>query len=124
MRLRHSVAHRISATMSLDRRRWPPHSKGGCRGAGRYRQKSLNCGRNIRSAYTTSRFPKLSETFILNEIIEIERLGSMVELFPLQREDEPVVHSEAREWVRRAHYCPFLSLRVVAAQLHWLRTNP
>jgi len=78
----------------------------------------------MRIAYTTSRFPKLSETFILNEIIEIERLGSMVELFPLQREDEPVVHSEAREWVRRAHYCPFLSLRVVAAQLHWLRTNP
>lgn len=75
-------------------------------------------------AYTMSRFPKLSETFILNEITEIERLGSGIELFPLQREDEPVVHPEARRWVGRAHFSPFVSPRVLAAQLYWLRKRP
>ena len=75
-------------------------------------------------AYVMSRFPKISETFILNEIIELERSGVPVEVFPLHREHEPVRHREAESLVRRAHYTPLLSREVAAAQAWWLRTSP
>lgn len=71
-----------------------------------------------------SRFPKVSETFILNEIIELERLGMQVEVFPLIRQREAVVHAEARDLVARAHYQRPLSRTVAAAQLHWLWRAP
>ena len=40
----------------------------------------------IRVAYVMSRFPKLTETFVLDEMIAVERHGATVELFPLLRE--------------------------------------
>src|SRR5688572_10160667 len=75
-------------------------------------------------AYMMSRFPKLSETFILYEILQLERQGLNVELFPLQREHEAVVHSEAAPVVERACFSPFVSRHVVAAQLYWLLHSP
>jgi glycosyltransferase involved in cell wall biosynthesis len=71
-----------------------------------------------------SRFPKLSETFILAEIQAVEEQGLQVELFPLLREREDVVHSEARPLAARAHYQPFLSLPILGSQLHFLRRRP
>ena len=47
-------------------------------------------------AYIVSRFPKLTETFVLYEITEMERLGVTVEIYPLQRGREHVVHSQVR----------------------------
>src|SRR5262245_6727665 len=78
----------------------------------------------MKIAYLTSRFPKVSETFILLEIVEQERLGNQVELYPLRLERQPVMHREARRIVERAHYHPFLSLQVVGATLHFLRRRP
>ncbi|MBO9343930.1 MAG: colanic acid biosynthesis glycosyltransferase WcaL, partial [Roseiflexus sp.] len=46
-------------------------------------------------AYTMSRFPKITETFILIEMLELERQGVRVEIFPLIREREPVQHADA-----------------------------
>ena len=37
-------------------------------------------------AYVMSRFPKLTETFILDELVAVDRQGCAVELFPLLRE--------------------------------------
>ena len=62
-----------------------------------------------------SRFPKVTETFILREILAVEQQGLTVELYPLVREHEPVVHPEAVPLVARAHYLPFLSVAIVAA---------
>jgi glycosyltransferase involved in cell wall biosynthesis len=70
-----------------------------------------------------SRFPKISETFILNEILELERLGLRVEVFALLREDAPVSHPEARRIAERAVYGTSVP-RLVRAQLHWLRRRP
>jgi hypothetical protein len=39
-----------------------------------------------------SRFPKLTETFVLNEIRAVERLGMQTEIYPLLREQQAVVH--------------------------------
>ncbi len=75
-------------------------------------------------AYIMSRFPKISETFILYEILEMERLGTRVEVYPLVRERDAIRHPEAEAIVARAHYPRLLSAGAVADQLHWLRRRP
>jgi glycosyltransferase involved in cell wall biosynthesis len=75
-------------------------------------------------AYVMSRFPKLSETFILTEILALERRGVRVELYPLLRERSSLVHPGADALAARAHYLPFVSAAVLASQLHWLRRRP
>jgi glycosyltransferase involved in cell wall biosynthesis/peptidoglycan/xylan/chitin deacetylase (PgdA/CDA1 family) len=77
-----------------------------------------------RVAYVMSRFPKLSETFVLAEILAVERRGVQVDLYPLLRERAPLVHPEAAPLVARARYAPPVSPAVVASQLFWLRRRP
>ncbi len=74
--------------------------------------------------YLMSRFPKISETFILYEILELERLGLNIEVFPLIRQSESVMHPEAQAVVARAHYSTVLSFAVFVTQLYWLKTRP
>jgi glycosyltransferase involved in cell wall biosynthesis len=71
-----------------------------------------------------SRFPQISETFILYEIAELERAGLSIEIFPLMRQREDASHPEAQALAARAHYSRFVSLPVLAAQFHWLRRRP
>lgn len=78
----------------------------------------------MRIAYMMSRFPKLTETFVLNEIRAMDALGADVAIYPLQRERQRVVHPEAVTWAHRAHFRPFLSPAIVRAQLHYLRRGP
>ncbi len=66
-------------------------------------------------AYVMSRFPHLPETFILREMEELIRQGWHVELYPLIRQQQKVIHDEARPWVERARYSPFLSPKVLRA---------
>jgi colanic acid/amylovoran biosynthesis glycosyltransferase len=68
-------------------------------------------------AYIMSRFPKLTETFILYEIIALEKQGIKVETFPLLREQAKTIHKEAQELTERAHFHPFISGKILAA--HW-----
>jgi glycosyltransferase involved in cell wall biosynthesis len=75
-------------------------------------------------AYLMSRFPKVSETFILYEILELERLGMQVEIFPLVHELENVAHPEAQALVDRAHYSRLAAPAVLAAQFYWLFKRP
>lgn len=77
-----------------------------------------------RVAYITSRFPKLSETFVLYEILAIEELGIDVDVFALVRESEPVHHREAARLAGRAFSVRLASLPVLSAQWHWLRRRP
>jgi glycosyltransferase involved in cell wall biosynthesis/peptidoglycan/xylan/chitin deacetylase (PgdA/CDA1 family) len=75
-------------------------------------------------AYVMSRFPKLSETFVLAEMLAVARRGVRIDVHPLQRRGEPVVHPEARAVAAEAHYEPLLSPAVLASQLFWLRRRP
>lgn len=75
-------------------------------------------------AYVMSRFPKLSETFILREILALQKLGIRVELYPLLRGRESVVHTEAEPLVERARYLPFLSASILWSQFWFLRHRP
>jgi len=78
----------------------------------------------MKIAYTMSRFPKLTETFVLYEILALEAQGVEVEVYPLLRETQTVEHPEAERLARRAHYHPFLSLPILAANLHYLLRKP
>ena len=46
----------------------------------------------MRLAYIVKSFPRLSETFILTEILELERLGCTVTIFSRHAPNEPVPH--------------------------------
>jgi glycosyltransferase involved in cell wall biosynthesis len=78
----------------------------------------------LRVAYLMSRFPKLTETFILYEILAIEALGVPVEIYPLLHEREQVLHRAAEELVRQAHFRPFLSLAILRAHAYFLWRQP
>jgi glycosyltransferase involved in cell wall biosynthesis len=75
-------------------------------------------------AHVVSRFPLISETFILNEILELERLGLRVEVFSLLRGDAGVRHAEAGALAERAVYAGGSPVALAAAQLHWVRRRP
>ena len=78
----------------------------------------------LRVAYIMSRFPKLTETFILFEMTAVERQGVDIWLFPLLHEREATMHPEAAPYVARATYLPFLSARILASQWAFLRRSP
>jgi colanic acid/amylovoran biosynthesis glycosyltransferase len=75
-------------------------------------------------AYIVSRFPHLPETFILREMIELEKLGWQVELYPLVLQRQPVIHEEAQPWIRRAHAVPWFSLGLLRANFSQFLQRP
>lgn len=78
-----------------------------------------------RVAYLVSRFPKLTETFVLYEVLAMRELGLEVELFPLRRERTTVLHAEAQQVVETARFTPLLfSWQLVWAHLYFVVTRP
>ncbi len=75
-------------------------------------------------AYMMSRFPQLSETFILREMIELEQLGYQVTLYPLIRQSQPIVHSSAADWITRANALPIFSRQGLRYQAKALARLP
>jgi glycosyltransferase involved in cell wall biosynthesis len=75
-------------------------------------------------AYVMSRFPGLSETFILREMIALEQMGWEVALYPLILMHPPVVHADAQEWVKRARHTFWISGAVLAANVRQFFKNP
>lgn len=99
-------------------------------------------------AYVMSRFPKLTETFVLLEMLALERCGVMVEIYPLLRArnssahpegvslwrkvlelfrkpaEDAVMHPEAAPLVARAHYAPFINGAILSAQFWCLFRRP
>ena len=78
----------------------------------------------LKVAYIMSRFPKLTETFVLYEMIAMQREGVQVETYPLLREKAEVVHPDAVPFVEAAHFQPFISLPILRAQWYFLRRKP
>jgi colanic acid/amylovoran biosynthesis glycosyltransferase len=87
-------------------------------------QPPVRTAKRPKVAYIMSRFPKLTETFILFEMGSLEQQDVDVELYPLLREKTTVMHAEAEAWVKRAHYLPFLSRPILWAQLRFLLSRP
>jgi glycosyltransferase involved in cell wall biosynthesis len=75
-------------------------------------------------AVLMSRFPSVTETFILREMIEMERQGMPVRVVSMIQETPPVLHDAVKPWIPRALFTPFLSARVVAANLRMFFRQP
>lgn len=75
-------------------------------------------------ALVMSRFPAVTETFILRELVELERQGVEVVLVPLLHDEVSVLHPEAEPWDRRALYTGFLSLPMLTANLRVFFSAP
>lgn len=71
-----------------------------------------------------SRFPKITETFVLFEMKAIEELGAKVEVFPLLRQPPGPRHEEARRYEEGARHTPFLSWNLLRANARMFRRDP
>lgn len=58
----------------------------------------------LRVAYVVRSWPRLSQTFVLNEILALERLGTEVTLFAMSRADESVVQPQLAELRAPVHH--------------------
>ncbi len=77
----------------------------------------------MRIAYVVSLFPKLSETFILREIVELRRRGHEITIVSLKRRREAVAHAEA-EALRPATFYPRYGTAAAAAAAYWAARRP
>jgi len=75
-------------------------------------------------AYIMSRFPKLTETFVLYEILAAEQAGTPIEVFPLRREPAKVMHREAEAIVQRAHFTGWISASIAVENLRQFLAKP
>jgi glycosyltransferase involved in cell wall biosynthesis len=71
-----------------------------------------------------SRFPRITETFVLYEILELRKLGIEVEIYPLIRESGSAEHPEVAEVMDSVRFHPFLSFPIVLAILHTFLHRP
>ncbi len=76
-------------------------------------------------AYLLPSFPELAQTFVLGEIVELERLGISISIYSLRRPRTDRTQAEAREVNATVYYCPSpWSGAVVQATLRMLITRP
>src|SRR5713226_6688699 len=78
----------------------------------------------MKLAYIVSRFPKLSETFVLSEMIEQIHLGADIEVHPLQRHREAVVHCDVAQIAPRVHFSDLFSWKVLKANIRCIVQQP
>ena len=50
----------------------------------------------VRVGYVLKMFPRLSETFILNEVLELEQQGLSLHIFSLKRPVDAVFHAQTK----------------------------
>jgi glycosyltransferase involved in cell wall biosynthesis len=109
--------------------REPPGAAGGCRTS-----MPVERADRGRIGYLLKCFPRLSETFILNEVLELERQGVDLRVYSMNEPNEPIAQRLA-ERVRspidylpfplRSHAPAYLRAHALAACRHplrWLRT--
>ncbi len=75
-------------------------------------------------AVIVSRFPKVTETFILREIDALEQQGQAVMLVSLMAGDHRVIHKAARPWMKRVLYTPWFNLNMLVKNARLAITKP
>lgn len=78
----------------------------------------------MKVAYIMSRFPLLSETFILREMIEAEKQGLEISLYPLICQSQNIIHTEVEAWLERRNCTPFMSAHVLSRNLRQFFKTP
>ena len=79
----------------------------------------------MRLAYILPRFPRLTTTFILREMLELRKLSLDVYVFSLFPPLPTLVHEQELEMMPYVYYSPFLlSSKLLQAQLYFLVRSP
>lgn len=79
----------------------------------------------MRIAYLASGFPVFSETFVVREVVEVQRYGHQVQVYALKNRTDPGYDPSAEEAVRSTQYSPFLfSARLLWANLKTALQHP
>lgn len=78
----------------------------------------------VKIAYLMSRFPKLTETFVLYEMLELHRLHFQVVVLPLRLEKEAAAHPEVQLLDCEICAAPLLSWKTLGINLKWLVRHP
>lgn len=79
----------------------------------------------LKVAYILSRFPKLTETFILREMCWLREANVEIHIFSLLSPLPTPVHQQAQALMPYVHYSPlFLSRELILAQIHYLFRSP
>jgi glycosyltransferase involved in cell wall biosynthesis len=75
-------------------------------------------------AYLLAQFPKLTETFLLAEMLAVEALGCPIAIYALRRGPRGPMHPEAAALLPRVHFHGWFSWPLLRAQAHYLRRRP
>lgn len=78
----------------------------------------------LKVGYIMSRFPKITETFVLYEVIELLDRGVEVYLFPLLKEPGEVKHEAVTRVMPLVTFHPYVSMPIILANLHYLLRRP
>jgi len=71
----------------------------------------MSGGRRRHLAYVLKRFPRISETFVAAELIELERRGERVTVFAISRPHEAFAHGFLDELKAEVVYLPYRPIR-------------
>ena len=78
--------------------------------------------------YILKMYPRFSETFVLSELLELERQGVELRIFSLKRPDDGIAHADAALLEAPVTYVPALEWRsartYAAAHLRTMASNP
>ena len=74
-----------------------------------------------RVGYVLKRYPRISETFVASELIELERLGERLTVFAVSRPEEPFAHRFVRDLRAEVVYMPHRPWREPARVARALR---
>ena len=94
------------------------------------RDKHMTCegATPLRVAYLLKRYPRLSETFILHEMLALEAQGVSLAVYSMLDPGEATVHPDVRRLRAAVTYLPATTLAHIAGLLNahgrWLRCNP
>jgi len=78
----------------------------------------------MKIGYVLPVFPKLSETFVMNEIVELIHRKHEVNIFSISRSNEKIIQPEVKAYnvTARTHYLPFLS-KLAQTQMNLISPN-
>lgn len=77
-----------------------------------------------RIAYVASQFPKLTETFILREVMNMEQRGFTVSVYSIRPRARGRLHAAALPYLERTHYAPWFGFAHVRAFFSLIARRP
>jgi len=78
----------------------------------------------IKVAYIVARFPSVSQTFILREILELCNQGFDITIFPLKSKPDKLIHDDAKKILTKVYYISPFSIKVLLSQIYFFITSP